>query len=135
MDFKRRVKLYVFGFLMGLLILMIILKGKKCSSVQEIKVEQLSSQTIMLSDKAACQLKCLNLNIDSLRRILPAKFHVNYDRSEVHAIPFGKFFIESNKPNEYPFTVVITDSDTISKIQQFDMKTTCPCDTLSKIVK
>src|SRR5687767_7348245 len=134
MDFKRRVKLYIFGFLMGLLILMIILKGKKCSSVNEIKLEELTAQTVYLSDKAKCQLKCLNISLDSLKTLLPAKFRVNYDRSEVHAIPCGKYFVEPNKPSEFPYTIVINDCDTVSKIEQLDLKTTCACDTLSKTV-
>lgn len=134
MDFKRRVKLYIFGFLIGLLILAFILKGKKCSSVNEIKLEELSAQTILLSDKANCQLKCLNISLDSLKKILPVKFRINYDRSEVHAIPCGKYFVEGNKPNEFPFTLVINDCDTVSKIEQFNIKTTCACDTLSKTV-
>lgn len=136
MDFKRRVKLYIFGFLMGLLILMIILKGKKCSSVKEIKLEQLTSQFMFFSDKASCQLKCLNISEDSLKKLLLAKFYINYDRSEVHAVPCGKYFVEPTKPGEYPFSVVINDCDTISTVEQLDLKANCrSCDTLSKTVK
>ena len=67
MTFNYRIKLYLFGFLLGLLILAIILKGKKCSSVNEMKLIEITDQSIQLSNKAKCQLAYLKINQDSLR--------------------------------------------------------------------
>ena len=121
MDFKRRLKLYLFGFLIGLLALMFILKGKKCSNVNEMKLIEITDQSMMLSEKAKCQLKSLNIPQDSLRTFLQAKFRINYDKSEVRAIPCGKLFVEGLKPDA-PFTLVIQDCDTISTIKEFQLK-------------
>lgn len=134
MTFGYRIKLYVFGFLLGLVILAIILKGKKCSGVAEIKLAELTDQTTWYSEKALCQLKCLNISTDSLDKLLLDKFRVNYDRSEVHAVPCGKYFVEPNKKNEYPFTLTILDCDTVSKIEKLDLKSDCNCDSLSATV-
>ena len=121
MDFKRRLKLYLFGFLIGLLALMFILKGKKCSNVNEMKLIEITDQSMMLSEKAKCQLKSLNIPQDSLRTFLQAKFRINYDKSEVRAIPCGKLFVEGLKPDA-TFTLVIQDCDTISTIKEFQLK-------------
>jgi len=130
MDFKRRLKLYLFGFLIGLLALMFILKGKKCSNVNEMKLIEITDQSMMLSEKAKCQLKSLNIPQDSLRPYLQAKFRINYDRSEVRAIPCGKLFVEGIK-SDAPFSLVIQDCDTISTIKEFVLKVPCPaCDTI-----
>jgi phage FluMu protein Com len=130
MDFSYRIKLYVFGFLLGLLILGIILKGKKCSSVNEMKLIEITDQQIYLSNKAQCQLNFLSIHKDSLRMYLQSNFRINYDKSEVRAIPCGKLFIEGTK-NNMPFNVVMLDCDTISRIEEFQLATPCPqCDTI-----
>jgi hypothetical protein len=109
---------------------MFILKGKKCSNVNEMKLIEITDQSMMLSEKAKCQLKSLNIPQDSLRTFLQAKFRINYDKSEVRAIPCGKLFVEGLKPDA-PFTLVIQDCDTISTIKEFQLKVSCPaCDTI-----
>ena len=130
MTFSYRIKLYLFGFLIGLLILGIILKGKKCSNVNEMKLIEITDQQIYLSDKASCQLRFLNIEKDSLRMYLQSNFRINYDKSEVRAIPCGKLFVEGKK-NNMPFSAVILDCDTISKIEEFQLVNACPqCDTI-----
>ena len=130
MTFNYRIKLYLFGFLLGLLILAIILKGKKCSSVNEMKLIEITDQTILLSEKAKCQLAYLKINQDSLRMILQNNYRINYDKSEVRSIPCGKLFIEGNQKNA-PFTLVILDCDTVSKINEFILTEKCAqCDSI-----
>ena len=130
MEFKQRVKLYVFGFLIGLVILAIILKGKKCSGVNEMKLIEITDQTMILSEKVKCQLNFLKIHPDSLRTYLQANFRVNYDKSEVRAIPCGKLFIEGLKADA-PFSFVMNDCDTISRIFELQMKAPCAaCDTV-----
>ncbi|MBK6835931.1 MAG: hypothetical protein IPG89_17355 [Bacteroidetes bacterium] len=109
---------------------MFILKGKKCSNVNEMKLIEITDQSMMLSEKAKCQLKSLNIPQDSLRTFLQNKFRINYDKSEVRSIPCGKLFVEGLKPDA-PFTLVIQDCDTISTIKEFQLKVSCPaCDTI-----
>jgi len=130
MTFNYRIKLYLFGFLLGLLILAIILKGKKCSSVNEMKLIEITDQTVLLSDKAKCQLAYLKIHPDSLRLLLQNNFRINYDKSEVRAVPCGKLFIEGNEKNA-PFSVVILDCDTTSRINEFQLSQPClQCDSI-----
>lgn len=130
MTFNYRIKLYLFGFLLGLLILAIILKGKKCSSVNEMKLIEITDQTILLSDKAKCQLNFLNIPQDSLRLFLQNNFRINYDKSEVRTIPCGKLFVEGSKKNA-PFSLVIFDCDTVSRIDEFLLSPNCiQCDSI-----
>jgi hypothetical protein len=119
---------------------MFILKGKKCSGVSEMKLTELVDQTTYYSERAKCQLKCMNIPLDSVRTWLPAKFRINYDRSEVHAVPCGKYFIEPRKADEFPFTLVILDCDTTSRIEKLvpiasGMKTDCRCDSLPSAIQ
>lgn len=130
MTFSYRVKLYLFGFGIGLVILAVILKGKKCSGVNEMKLIEITDQVMMLSDKAKCQLNCVGIASDSLRTFVQGKYRINYDKSEVHTVPCGKYFIEGLKP-DVPFTFVISDCDTISRIEEFVLRTPCAsCDTI-----
>lgn len=129
MSFSYRVKLYIFGFLLGLLILMFILKGKKCSGVNEMKLIEITDQTMILSEKVKCKLKFLNIHPDSLRTVLQTNYRINYDKSEVHATPCGKYFIEGLKPDA-PFSFVMNDCDTISRIDEIQLKAPCLCDTI-----
>ncbi len=130
MTFNYRIKLYLFGFLLGLLILAIILKGKKCSSVNEMKLIEITDQSIQLSNKAKCQLAYLKINQDSLRLFLQNNFRINYDKSEVRTIPCGKLFIEGKQKNA-PFSLVMLDCDTVSKIDEFILAEKCiQCDSI-----
>jgi hypothetical protein len=118
---------------------MFILKGKKCSGVSEMKLQELVDQKTYYSEKALCQMKCLNISTDSMMKLLPEKFRVNYDRSEVHAVPCGKYYVEPNKKESFPFTLVILDCDTTSRIEQLvpiatGIKAGCNCDTLSSTI-
>lgn len=127
-----RIKLYLFGFLMGLLILMFVLKGKKCSGVSEMKLVELTDQYNFYSDKVKCQLNCFNIPVDSFRAVLARDFHINYDKSEVQAVPCGKYFVEPIKKDQYPFSLVMLDCDTTSHIEQLIWKDSgCNCDSLS----
>lgn len=135
MSFAQRIKLYIFGFLLGLLILAMILKGKKCSGVSEMKLVELLDQRNYYSERLKCQLACTKIPVDSLGKVLLRDFHINYDRSEVHALPAGKYFVEPNKKDTYPFTLVILDVDTVSHIEQLDLTTDCKCDSLSNKIK
>jgi len=129
MTFSYRIKLYLFGFLLGLLALMFILKGKKCSGVNEMKLIEITDQTMVLSAKVKCQLNFLNIHPDSLRIFLQAKYRINYDKSEVHSAPCGKYFIEGLK-TDVPFSLVMNDCDTISRIDELQLTTACLCDTI-----
>lgn len=130
MNFGYRIKLYLFGFVLGILILAIILKGKKCSGINEMKLIEITDQRMILSNKAKCQLNFLKIHPDSLRSILQKDFRINYDKSEVRAIPCGKLIVEGKEKE--PFHLLIQDCDTISRIDELQLDYPCLiCDTIS----
>ena len=129
MTFAHRLRLYGFGFLIGLLILSIILKGKKCSSPHELKMEELKLQHMVFSEKAKCQLNCLGLSEQTFKTELN-KCKVNYDLTDIQARPCGKYFVEAIKKQDLKFTVLFEDCDTLSKVVEvnlLDKQQACDC--------
>ena len=128
MKFAQRLKLYGFGFLLGLLILAIILKGKQCDSPADIKLQELANQRMEISALALCKLKCLGIDEKKIKTELLSKARVNYKMSEVQAVPYGKYFVEGTKKSNLGFTVVIRDCDTLSKIDDINLLSkVCDC--------
>ncbi len=128
MTFAYRLKLYGFGFIIGLFILAIILKGKQCSGPSVLKIQELYTQRIVLSDKAKCQLNCLGMNETSFVQAL-YKCRVNYDKTEVHATPCGKYFVEGINKDSLGFTAFILDCDSLSKVEELNiLKPSVSCD-------
>jgi hypothetical protein len=126
-SFGYRLRFYGFGFLIGLLLLAVILRGKKCSGPSELKTEELYSQHIVFDSTVTCQKNCLGLTDANIKATL-MKCHVNLDMSEVHAIPYGKYFLQGKSKTEVPYTFVIQDADTISKIIRIDLPAGTKCD-------
>ncbi len=127
MNFWQRLKFYGFGFLLGILVLMIILRNKKCSSPHELKMQELYTQTITYDSTIACKLKCLKLEDRKVLIEALKKCKVNYDMSDIHATPFGKYYIDGQNTKEIKYTLVIADEDTLSHIVNVEVGAV-PCE-------
>ena len=128
MTFLNRLKFYGIGFAIGLLVVFGIFGNRSCSSVNEIKMQQLVFQYFELSEKAKCKLKCLHMN-EALLKIQLRHFEVNYDLSNVHKEPCGEYYVEP-KPEyakEYNYKLLMYDCDTITKIYDINTAKTCTC--------
>jgi hypothetical protein len=125
-SFAYRLKFYGFGFVIGLFILAVVLRGKKCSGPSGMKTEELYSQYIMFDERAACAKECLKLNDSTIKSVL-MKCHVNLDMSDVHAVPYGQYFMEGNNKAEVPYSFVIEDRDTTSAIIRINLPPTQRC--------
>lgn len=126
-SFAYRLKFYGFGFLIGLLILAVILRGKKCSGPSAMKMEELYSQRIIFDAKVDCLKECVHLSDSTIKPLL-MKCHVILDRSEVHATPYGKYFVEGNNKTEVPYSFIIEDRDSVSAIVRIDLQPAQQCD-------
>jgi hypothetical protein len=128
MTFLNRLKFYGVGFAIGLLVVFAIFGNRSCSSVNEVKMQQLVFQYFELSEKAKCKLKCLNMN-EALLKIQLRHFEVNYDLSDVHKEPCGEYYIEPKPEHakEYNYKLVMYDCDTITKIYDINTSKTCTC--------
>ena len=129
MNFWKRLRFYGIGFGMGLLIVYAMLGNRSCVSTNEMKMQELVYQQFELTDLAKCKLTCMRKNVELLK-IEMRHFEVNYDLSDVHKKPFGTYYIQPKAEfkSQYPFTFVINDCDTISKIYDFTTSAnTCSC--------
>jgi hypothetical protein len=130
MTIWRRLKLYGFGFLLGLIIVYALFGSRSCVTPNEQKMMELRHQSFQLSEKAACKLKCMQKN-EFLLKLELRHFEVNYDLSSVRNKPCGEYYVEPKKEfaQMYHYKLVIFDCDTISKINDISIfqNTVCVC--------
>lgn len=128
MNFLKRIKFYGFGFGLGLLIVFAMFGTRSCVSPNEQKMQELVFQNFKLSEKANCKLKCMMKN-ELLLKVELRHFEVNYDLSTIHKEPCGEYYIEPKKEfaNQYHYNLIISDCDTISKIDDINISSTYSC--------
>jgi hypothetical protein len=128
MDFLRRLKLYGFGFMLGLVIIYAMFGTRSCTTANEMKMQELLYQQFELSPKASCKLKCLKKNVPLLKLELK-QFEVNYGLTDVHKEPCGSYYIEPKEQykKEHHYRLVINDCDTISRIDDINIDATINC--------
>ena len=135
-DLIRRFKLYGFGFLLGILIVSIVYKGKGCQLPNSAKIEELGWQKMEFSQHAACRMECRHITEAEIREILgtgktTGSGKVNYSKSDVHDKPYPTYAIEGLTAGGKSLRIVIADCDTISKVvTTIDLKMendTCDC--------
>ena len=129
-DLIRRLKFYGFGFLMGLLIVSYVYKGKGCQLPGSAKLEELRWQKLEYTKHGACRMKCRNITEAEIKQLL-TNGKVNYDKSGVHDKPFPTYAIEGSTTEGQKLRIIIADCDTISRVvTAIDLKMendTCDC--------
>lgn len=120
-DLIRRLKLYGLGFVLGLIIVSFVYKGKGCQLPGSAKLEELGWQKLEYSKHAVCRMECRNITELEVRDLLgtgekQGKGKINYDKSEVHAQPCPTYAIEGFTDNGKNLRIIIADCDTISKV-------------------
>ena len=128
MTFLRRLKLYGFGFGLGILIVYSMFGTRSCVSVNEQKMQELVFQHMSLSEKAKCKLKCLQKN-EMLLKIELRHFEVNYDLSTVRKEPCGEYFVQPKEEfaSKYNYKLIIYDCDTISRVDDISAENLKDC--------
>jgi len=135
-DLIRRLKLYGLGFVLGLIIVSFVYKGKGCQLPGSAKLEELGWQKLEYSKHAVCRMECRNITDSEVRELVgtgekQGKGKVNYDKSEVRGKPCPTYAIEGFTGNGKNLRIVIADCDTISKVvTTIDLKLendTCDC--------
>ena len=114
-DLYRRFRLYGFGFLIGMLIVSMVYKGKGCQLPNSAKVEELSWQRLEYTQHADCRMKCRNITEAEIKQVLKSG-KVNYDKSDVHHKPYPTYAVEGPTRTGKSLRIIIDDVDTISKI-------------------
>ena len=127
MTFKQRLKFYLVGFSIGLLVLLSILNKRGCKGVNTLKVEELVYQKWEISNAMRCKLACVGFANDSLFLLDLKTCKVNYSESDVHAEPCGKYVVESSSKSAHGYTLLVADCDSTSKLLDVVTKKTCSC--------
>ena len=127
MTFKQRLKFYLVGFGLGLLLLLSILNKRGCKGVNSIKVEELVHQKWEINEAMRCKLKCAGYASDSLFIADVKNCTVNYSASDIHEKPCGKYVLESSTKSVSSYTLLIADCDHISKVLDVVVKNACGC--------
>lgn len=127
MNFRQRLRLFLMGFIPGLIILIFIINKKGCSSPNELKMLELSYQSLKLGDKAKCKLKCLVLTEKGFQ-ITIRDMRVNYDLSEVRRKPYGMYFLQFKDAEKARYELLVEDQDTTTFVNDIKLLTTIPCE-------
>jgi hypothetical protein len=120
-DLYRRFRLYGFGFLIGLLIVSFVYKGKGCQLPNSAKMEELGWQKLEYTEHANCRMKCRNITEADIRQVLgkgetKGTGKVNYSKSDVHHKPYPTYAIEGLTSTGKSLRIIIDDVDSISKV-------------------
>ncbi len=114
-DLIRRFKLYAFGFLLGMLAVSMLYKGKGCQLPSSAKLEELSWQKLEYTKHGECRMKCRDITEAEIKQLLKSG-KVNYDKSNVHDTPYPTYAIEGPTADGQTLRIIIADCDTISKV-------------------
>jgi hypothetical protein len=92
----KRVFYYIIGFTIGaIFIYFLLMRGRSFDfwmPGERVKTEIIERKPV-ISEKAICQLACLNLNKDSIASIIK-KTEVNFDKSRVREKPCKYYLLE-----------------------------------------
>lgn len=130
MNFQERLKLYMIGFLMGLLLVYVLFGNRSCLSLSEVKMAELKKQPLKLSEKARCQWKCLSKTYAQLKSELNF-FEINFDKSRTLEKPCRIYYLEPRKPFKqfYPYHLILKDCEDTTIVSEVNFQNTriCPC--------
>lgn len=130
--FARRVRLYLFGFILGLVAVYLMFGGRGCNSLTPgmLKLNDLAQHTkLVYSDTASCQMKCQQIStaevkesfdygkVDSKKSV---DFHVRY--------PLYNFTGQTRAGKK--LNIICIEMDSITRVifvHDLAKKDTCKC--------
>jgi hypothetical protein len=127
MTFKQRLKFYLFGLGIGLLVVASIFNKRGCKGINTLKVEELVYQKWEISDAMRCKLNCAGFATDSLFLADLKTCTVNYSESDIHEKPCGKYVLESSSKSLHSYKLLVGDCDSTSKLLDVITKNPCNC--------
>ncbi|GAB4453328.1 MAG: hypothetical protein OHK0036_16050 [Bacteroidia bacterium] len=129
MDFQQRLKLYMIGFLIGLLLVYVMFGNRSCVSLSEVKMNELKNQRFKTTEEIKEKLNCIHKSPTQLKLELEF-FEVNFDKSQPREKPCRIYYLEPRKHFKkfYPYHLIIKDCDNLTLVTQiiFQNNTQCP---------
>jgi hypothetical protein len=127
----RRVRLYLWGFIIGLISVYFIYGNKhvKMLTPGMLKLDQLAGQTITYTDTALCQMKCQNVSKDEVMQAM-TDGKVDTKKSISFHVPHPLFNFTGNTPGGKKLNIICIQLDTITQVTQvYDMAqpNACKC--------
>jgi len=128
MDSKRRIKLFMTGVLLGVIIMyFFIFKDRNIfKSPKEVIREKLQTGKLSYTDKTTCQMKCYNISSSDIDWLIKAG-EIEYYK--VHEKPCAIYALQGKKDRE--IRIEFTQCDSINRIiSAADIsikKDTCDC--------
>ena len=132
MKFQQSLRLFLYGFIPGCIILFFIVNKTGCTSPNELKMLEIQHQYLQLGAKAKCKIACLSLSEKAFKLNIK-NFKVSYDLSEVHKKPYGLFYLKTLDTKKMNYEFVVEDRDTITFVNDISLLgtvTNCQCDTV-----
>lgn len=136
----RRLRFYFIGFGLGLvLVWATLLRNRERSSwLPEGRViEFLEKTDIAISDKAKCELECLNIDLEFMDIDFWKKADVNFPESATDRKPCPEYYITSSLSSNQNVVIFVETCDvcedcekgtaTLRSIELIDNQTNCDC--------
>lgn len=101
MTFWRRVRIYLVGFGLGLIMVYVMFGDRELNTWTPSKrvLTAIDSSSVLISERAKCQMTCLNLQTNDWKEI-QAIAEVNFSESNVDKEPCPIYNLESSWKNE-----------------------------------
>lgn len=130
MKFQERLKLYMIGFLIGLLMVYVFFGNRSCVSLSEVKMAELNRQSFKVNEYVKCQLKCIQKDPQQLKNELEF-FEVNFDKSKPREKPCRIYYLQPKEKFQkfYPYHLLVHDCEEKTIITEiiFQNNTKCQC--------
>ena len=130
-DLWRRVRLYMFGFIIGLIAVYFFFGNRnyKMLTPGMLKLDQLAGQTIQYSDTASCEMKCQNVSPSEVREaMLVGKVDSKKSQDFNQHHPLFNFNGTTEKGKQ--LNVICMQFDSITRViyvHDITKKDTCHC--------
>lgn len=114
--FWRRLRFYLIGFGLGMLMVSIMFKGRAgCKMPGTVKMEELQAQHLQLTKHAQCRMKCRSITTADVARVL-IHGSINYGKSNAQDKPCGTYAVEGKTEAGKEVRIIVADCDSISRL-------------------
>lgn len=131
MTFSRRLRVYIFGFLIGCALVALFFKGRLSSFTSWLPgnrvLELLRLSEAEYTPEALCQLECFGLDTADVSRII-TDGRVKFSLSSTRVEP--KKYVVDEEIDEQNVRVIFTSADSVATLISVDLPeelTDCPC--------
>lgn len=110
MSFLERLKLYGFGFILGMILVYFIFGFRACHNISDVKLHELSMQKMYVSPEAQRVMDSLHIPIRYFRiSFKTGDWKINFEKSHTRLEPCKKYRIEPTPESIFRFYMETED--------------------------